>query len=442
MENTSERKRKSKGSLSVLDEFTGDAGAILFAPNISKAEQQQIDKKTIQADAPAFIPPMVSPPEKTYGKPTENGKTTYGKSTDDSYWKPTENLRAADGKKNLRKPKPTDTPTEARRKMDGKPTEIGALVGFQRQAFHCLARQAKEFGFSDDSGNRITPPINGNVFAQKFLQKPYKQAKDVLYELKVAGLLSVHKLKNGRGGFVQFLILKSHYQEFLIGDDFAKPTDNILVTYGKPTDKPTDTPTEALSSSSSRDLYLNNSTTTQNVDNSEPDAERLKSFDFSTVTEFGITSSTIVRCRELYPSVSNDQLAALTERFGQFMKTLDGKRIQNARGFFISLAEQVSKGVTPLDHIETREQALMREFVERAKEAKARRELLEKEAFEFAFDEWVESLDSKRGDELVPPNSVIESGSKIQTMKLKEHFRLSVWPTWFAVTNKTHGAEA
>jgi hypothetical protein len=83
----------------------------------------------------------------------------------------------------------------------------------------------------------------------------------------------------------------------------------------------------------------------------------------------------------------------------------------------------------------------MREFVERAKEAKARRELLEKEALEFAFEEWIENLDEKSRDELVPPNSVIESGSKIQMMKLKEHFRLNVWPTRFAVSNKAHGAE-
>jgi len=60
--------------------------------------------------------------------------------------------------------KPTDTPTE-----------IGTLVGLQRQAFQGLAWQAKEFGFSDDSGNRITPPINGNLFAHKVLQKTYKQ---------------------------------------------------------------------------------------------------------------------------------------------------------------------------------------------------------------------------------------------------------------------------
>lgn len=188
-------------------------------------------------------------------------------------------------------------------------------------------------------------------------------------------------------------------------------------------------------------FYLNNSTTTRDVDNSKIDAEALENFDFSIVTEFGITSSTLNRCRELYPSVSNDQLAALTERFGQFMKTPDGKRVQNARGFFISLAEQLSKGTTPLDHIETSSEALMREFVMLSKEAKARRELLEKEASEFAFEEWVENLDSKSRDELVSPNSVIESGSKIQTMKLKEYFRVNVWPTRFAVSKEAQESE-
>jgi len=40
MENQSERKRKSKGRLSVMDEFTGDAGVIDFQPQISKEDQK------------------------------------------------------------------------------------------------------------------------------------------------------------------------------------------------------------------------------------------------------------------------------------------------------------------------------------------------------------------------------------------------------------------
>jgi len=149
--------------------------------------------------------------------------------------------------------------------MDGKPTEISSLVGFQRLAFFELAQQAKELGFSDDSGNRITPPINGNIFAQQSLQKPYKQAKDVIYELKVAEFLSVYKVKNGRGGFVQYLIQKVHYQAFLLNGNFAQPTDNGRKTYGKPTDKPTDTPTEATPCSSS-DLNISKNTTTTEPD--------------------------------------------------------------------------------------------------------------------------------------------------------------------------------
>ena len=187
----------------------------------------------------------------TYGKPTDNRLETYGKTTNYKIVKPTENHRIAEPEINLRKPKPTDTPTDMVRKIDGKPTEISSLVGFQRQAFLALAQQAKEHGFSDDFGNRITPPINGNIFAQQHLQKTYKQAKDVIYELKVGGFLAVHTVKNGRGGFVQFLLNKSHYQGFLLGESLVKPTDNRLETYGKPTGKPTDTPTEAVPCSSS-----------------------------------------------------------------------------------------------------------------------------------------------------------------------------------------------
>ena len=52
MEKQLERKRKSKGSLSVMDEFTGEAGVIHFQPTISAEEQTRIDHKTRFADVP------------------------------------------------------------------------------------------------------------------------------------------------------------------------------------------------------------------------------------------------------------------------------------------------------------------------------------------------------------------------------------------------------
>ena len=44
MEKQLERKRKSRGRLSVMDEFTGDAGVIEFQPQISTEDQKRIDQ--------------------------------------------------------------------------------------------------------------------------------------------------------------------------------------------------------------------------------------------------------------------------------------------------------------------------------------------------------------------------------------------------------------
>ena len=96
--------------------------------------------------------PNISPKnnDKTYGtdasKSTENGRIIYGKPTENGREKTTENLRNGYAEENLRKAKPTDTPTDKVRKMDGKPTEISSLVGLQRQTFFALAQQAARFG--------------------------------------------------------------------------------------------------------------------------------------------------------------------------------------------------------------------------------------------------------------------------------------------------------
>lgn len=313
----------------------------------------------------------------------------------------------------------------------GNLSEISRLSQTQRKIL--------KFLFDSCVANRsdTTPPIQGHQLAELTRTK-LEGTRTALKRMMKVGIVQRKEFKDGRGGWTTYRLPKTVYDRILIEEKSINHGSNQVQSWFNHGPQPRPQP-RSEAPSSSRDLLLNNSTTTEAVENSDADASEI--FDFSTVTEFGITSSTVNRCKELYPLVSNDQLCALIERFGKFMKTPDGKRVQNARGFFISLAEQLSKGVTPLDHIETREEALMREFVERAKEAKARRELLEKEAFEFAFEEWVETLDSKKRDELVPPNSVIESGSKIQTMQLKEYFRQNVWPTRFTASNKEHGAE-
>ena len=330
-------------------------------------------------------------------------------------------------------PEPLHEPIMSQSGANHEPkNEFYSLVGLQRNSLLFIFETCLE------NGSKISSPISASILASS-LKSTVAAVRKATQRLEEKRFVIRSQFKDGRGGWTKYELPNAVYSELLTVKTRANHEPIMSQSGAKRKPQPEPQPEPSLSSSS-RDLLLNNSTTTESVENSDADAS--ESFDFSIVTEFGITSSTVNRCKELYPSVPNDQLCALIERFGKFMKTPDGKRVQNARGFFISLAEQLSKGVTPLDHIETNSEALMREFVERAKEAKQRREMLEKEAFEFAFEEWVETLDSKKRDELVTPNAVIESGSKFQTMKLKEHFRVHVWPTWFAVTNETHGAEA
>ena len=241
----------------------------------------------------------------------------------------------------------------------------------------------------------------------------------MIYELKVSKFLSVYKIKNGRGGFVQFLLEKALYQAFLLNESSVKPTDNIRKTYGKPTDKPTDTPTEMVSSSS-RNLLIKESTSTQTVDN-------FSQIDLGLVQHLGITSSVVARCAELYPTLKPEQVESLVFRFAEFAKDPKNK-VQNARGFFISLAEQASKGQVPLDHIETPDERLMRSFIERQKEAKARRVDVERAAQDFESEAWLERLTPEMKLTLVPETSLLKQGTAAYAAMLKRHFVENVWP--------------
>ena len=99
------------------------------------------------------------------------------------------------------------------------------------------------------------------------------------------------------------------------------------------------------------------------------------------------------------------------------------------RDSFIGLAKQLSEGITPLDHIETSNDRLMREYAEKLREKKERQEQFEKEAMEFAFADWVKELSSSEGRaQVVPESQFAKLGSPGHDAMLKKHFRDNVWP--------------
>ncbi len=176
----------------------------------------KIFEEPVRSSVPEVVEFKTTPePE----KPTNNLLKTPEEPTKVIYEKDTKNLRITTEDRKPTNEKPTDTPTKNLRtnllKTTEKPTNLSELVGIQRATFLSLVKLAKDFGFLDNSGNRITPPINGNEFAQTFVNKTYKQTKDTLYHLKIRGFIKVYSMKNGRGGNVQYLIEKGIYQSCL-----------------------------------------------------------------------------------------------------------------------------------------------------------------------------------------------------------------------------------
>lgn len=82
----------------------------------------------------------------------------------------------------------------------------------------------------------------------------------------------------------------------------------------------------------------------------------------------------------------------------------------------------------PLDHIETPDERLMRLFLERQKEAKARRVDIERAAQEFECESWLETLTPKMKLTLVPETAILKAGTAAHAAMLKRHFVEAIWP--------------
>jgi hypothetical protein len=286
-----------------------------------------------------------------------------------------------------------------------------ALVGLQRNALLLIYDSCRM------TASKTSAPIciQNIVIA---LETTVAAARKALQRLEQKGYIARSSYKDGRGGWTQYRMQDLVYNALLINETRAKVEPKLSQTRAKVEPQPEPQP-EPTPPSSSRVLILKNSTTTNLLD--------ISTIDVGSIFQHGITSSVLLRCIELYPNLTLDQLEVLVARFAEFIK--DPKnRVQNARGFFISLAEQASKGQVPLDHIETPDERLMREYVLQQEQAKHRRSELEQKAQEFEFETWAENLSSEDKLHLVPENSFLKLGTAPYKAMLKRHFVEMIWP--------------
>jgi hypothetical protein len=422
MKRSVERKRKSKGSLSVLDDFTGETGSISFVPNISHEVQVRIDAKTKLADAPASEGLI-------YKQEDSELLNNLGQSSDNPKTEPRTNigqgsniLRTILGQSSDKKQETSDNPkTEPRTKPR---TILGQSSDNLRtiSAFQALSGLQKNislliYEICRLKGGRLTGPVAIEHLYQQ-LNSTRLSVQKSIQRLEQKQIIIRRESRSGRGGWTVYELPESVWNQILQTESSDKLRTNLGQTSDNPKTEPKTEP-RTTAPSSSRVLNLKNSTTTSVLD--------ISAINVSSVFQHGITHSVLSRCIELYPNLEFIHLEALVARFAEFIK--DPKnRVQNARGFFISLAEQASKGQVPLDHIETPDERLMREYILQQEQAKQRRSELEQKAQEFEFETWAESLSSDDKLSLVPENSILKLGTAPYAAMLKRHFAESVWP--------------
>jgi predicted transcriptional regulator len=455
MSGPSERKkrRQPKEKLSTLDELTGDgAEAILYRPRLSEQELKVIDEKTRLADVPLaargkiHTSPLQVPrdsipkqeaeiPKLTCREPntnpdiptqkTDNKEITNGYQTDNR----TDNKEITNGYQtgssfSAQKPKQiteriTKQITIGQQTDNKQITNCGfeTLVGHEKNLLLLIFRECLRTG-------SLTSPEMTLSFISQQLGSSSNTAKMIIHRLIKKGFTWRAQSKTGRGGWIKFGLEKQLYQDLRI-----RETDNKEISNGYQTDNKeiTQRITEQITSPSSSSSYLNNTTTTQT--NYYVSQESI-----SELQDFKITASTITRAFDLYPNATGPDVEKLIPRFKEYMMR-NQNRVQNARGFFLSLVKQLSNGMVPLDDIEPTEELLARKFIQEMETSKAEKVAVLQKAEELAFDDWHSNLNISDMDKLVPPNNVVSSGSETQRVMLKKYFSEQLWPKMKAVSS-------
>jgi hypothetical protein len=266
MEKQLERKRKSKGSLSVMDEFTGEAGVISFQPTISTEDQTRIDHKTRFADVPSSVRVQ------TYNSIDLSLKSNLGQTSDNPKTEPrtiigqlSDNYRTNLSQYSHAIIETSDNPkTEPRTNLR---TNLGQLSDKPRtiSAFQALSGLQKNililiYDLCRIKGERTTAPLSIEHLFLKLASTRLSVQKSI-QRLEQKHLLIRKEFRSGRGGWTVYELPEGVWNEILQNETSDKLRTNLGQLSDKPRTEPRTEPRTPPPCSSSN-LNINKTTTT------------------------------------------------------------------------------------------------------------------------------------------------------------------------------------
>jgi len=270
-----------------------------------------------------------------------------------------------------------------------------------------------------------------------------KSIKRSVFRLIEKGIILRDSFKNGRGGWTVYCLPNEIYQEIM-----SMETDNKLMTNWRQTDDklPTQLPPELVTQpSSSSSLNILKTTTTENNQNSNKLQQHLsvewQEIDIEPLSVIGFTKNHLTQIAfqlKLLPATVQESIHA----FAFDLEENDKRKTiaVDPISFFMGILRKSGRYIPPHNY-ESPQERYMRLYAERMGELEAKREAIEKRAFDLAFWDWFGKLTDEKKRELLPANFRV--GARLEKNKMLEgearnYFKMEVWAD---VRNKIKSGE-
>ena len=368
---------------------------------------------------------------------TQKNKLPGGKSRQQSDNKAATNQQQSDNKAATKKDRgqqtenkvatqPTTLAATKRQQTDNKSItkhQFSMLVGLQRTLLLFIYNACK-IARSKATENLTLEYISASI------NHPRGSIKTTLQRLEAKQLLKRLGHKNGRGGWSKYSIEDSLFQEILRHESDNKLTTNQQQTDNKPISQPATQPTTApLSSSGTNNINI---TTTSLTESPSFLNEEWLQIDIGSLSNIGFTKTHLLQIasqNRLQTPVVQDSIYAFA------FDLQENNKAKSIRGdpinFFMGILRNGKPYASPSNYESPQDRAL-RFYLERKREIETRRVEAEKEAINFAFNEWFTQLADNQKRELLP--EALRYNARLEKNKMLEgsarnYFETEVWPS-------------
>ena len=297
-----------------------------------------------------------------------------------------------------------------------------SLVGLQRLIIILIYETCQK------AREKKTPPLSLEHIAIT-CKTTISSARKTIQRLEKTGFIIRREFKNGRGGWTQYELPESVFQDILYSETQDKLKTNLRQTQDKLEAEPrTELKTPISSSSSDLNNKKTATTTTE-----QPLPEEWERIDVEPLNKIGLSKSHIAQIYKkgiLTAEIVQESIYAFAFDLENNDKVLSIDK--SPISFFLGIVLKNSFPYTKPDNYESPKDRAMRIYLMEQTKFKLNREAQEKELFDVTFSNWMASVSDDELKNQLPSlrNSQIKFKRESQFIlsAAREYFRATLWP--------------